>query len=122
MTRDEMIEQLATIEHERWADWQKHLHSKGERYTPEGENLASPHLLLDGMYVDALEYLTQLPYAQLTEEQKQSDREQVMRYWPFVVEFVDQWIRNNIDPSCDAWMDQMGTREVNRVLREARES
>ncbi|MCP1556618.1 hypothetical protein J2W78_004996, partial [Methylorubrum extorquens] len=30
-TLNGMIEQLAAIEHERWAHWQRYMHSKGHR-------------------------------------------------------------------------------------------
>lgn len=66
------MEQLAAIEHERWADWQAYLHSKCH-YHPTG--MVIPHELFDRWQRQIA-----TPYAQLSEAEKESDREQVRRY------------------------------------------
>lgn len=73
----DLIEKLAAIEHARWADWQAYLHGKCER-TPDG-GLTTP-----AGYVAALERQIATPYADLSDAEKASDREQVARYWPLI--------------------------------------
>lgn len=68
----ELMEQLAAIEHERWADWQRYLHSKCECTT---EGLLIPYALYDRWNRQI-----NTPYAELSEAEKESDREQVRRY------------------------------------------
>lgn len=73
----ELIEKLAAIEHERWADWQKYMHSRCAKIT--GDSLTIP-----GILVKQWERQIKTPYKDLTEKEKDSDREQVMRYFPLI--------------------------------------
>lgn len=75
--REQLLEQLAAIEHERWADWQGYFHSKLTR----NEN---GDLVIPAGYVTALETLIATPYAELSEEQKENDRREVRRYWHLI--------------------------------------
>jgi len=75
---DEAIETLANIEHERWSHWQKYMHEKGERQ-PDG-SLLIPHDL-----VAQWDRQIATPFAELTEDEKDSDRDQVRKYLPAVV-------------------------------------
>lgn len=74
-----LLEQLAAIEHERWAHWQRFMHGKGER-RPDGS------LVLPADLVAQWERLIETPYAQLTDKERESDREQVRRYLPVVAQ------------------------------------
>jgi hypothetical protein len=74
----ELFEKLADIEHQRWADWQKYCHSKGV-ITPTGD------LLIGKEFVERWERQIATPYSELSEKEKESDREQVMRYWHLIV-------------------------------------
>ena len=74
-----LLEQLAAIEHERWAHWQRFMHGKGER-KPDGS------LVLPADLVARWERLIETPYAQLTDKERESDREQVRRYLPVVAQ------------------------------------
>ena len=75
-----LIEKLAEIEHERWAHWQSYLHSKCTRN--EDGSLTIPKELVE-------RWNTQIEtnYFDLTEEEKESDREQVMKYLDYILEF-----------------------------------
>lgn len=75
----ELIEQLAAIEHERWADWQRYMHSKCESYSDGG-------LWIPAELVEHWERQIATPYAELSEREKESDREQVRRYLHLVTE------------------------------------
>lgn len=64
-----MLEALAALEHKRWSHWQRYLHSK---CVPDGQgNLTIPAELV-------ARWTTQMstPYADLSEAEKNSDREQ----------------------------------------------
>ena len=71
-------ETLASIEHERWAHWQRYMHSKAD-------------LQADGSMVIPAELVAQwarqidTPYNDLSPDEQESDREQVRRYLPAVV-------------------------------------
>lgn len=78
-TDAELIEKLAAIEHERWADWQKWCHKVlREQLNPNGCSNDLEDVLL------RWDKQIATPYADLSEAEKQSDRDQVMRYWPLV--------------------------------------
>lgn len=74
-----LMENLAAIEHERWADWQRYLHSKCSKM-----NLHGGALIIPAELVKQWERQIATPYADLSEKEKDSDREQVRRYWPLI--------------------------------------
>jgi hypothetical protein len=78
-TLDELLEALASIEHERWSHWQRYVHSK---CVPQGHDGA---LLIPADLVKRWEKQIATPYSELTAEEKESDREQVRRYFPLIV-------------------------------------
>lgn len=73
-------EQLAAIEHERWADWQRWMHAQCSQYELDSAALVIPPAL-----VQRWERQIRTKYEDLSEEEKRSDREQVDRYWPLLV-------------------------------------
>lgn len=78
----DLIEQFAAIEHERWAHWQRYLH---EQCTPGRDgSLTIPADLVR-------KWTTQMntAYADLTDTEKDSDREQVERYLPLIKQALD---------------------------------
>lgn len=72
-----LLEELASIEHERWAHWQSFMHEQGERQ-PDG------CLVLPAELVAKWDRLINTPYTKLTDKEKQSDRDQVRRYLPVI--------------------------------------
>lgn len=74
---DPLKEQLAALEHRRWAHWQKWMHSVCIRN--EDGSLTIPAVL-----VERWERQIATPYEALSEREKDSDREQVNRYWPLI--------------------------------------
>lgn len=91
MTKTELIEALADIEHQRWSDWQKHL-QENICFTDQTTGTA---LVIPTHHVDRYWRLIRTPYEDLPSEAlKQADRDQVMRYWPLFVEFVAEWMEN----------------------------
>jgi hypothetical protein len=78
MTPDEeLIEKLAEIEHTRWSDWQRWMHQCAVR-NPDGS------LTIPADLVTRWERQINTSYADLSEREKESDREQVRRYWDLV--------------------------------------
>ncbi|OLF39738.1 hypothetical protein [Psychrobacter sp. Rd 27.2] len=76
----ELIEKLAAIEHERWAHWQSYLHSKCKKNS-DG-SLTIPKEL-----VDKWDKQIATSYYELTKKEQDSDREQVMKYLDYIIEF-----------------------------------
>ncbi|NEK15066.1 hypothetical protein [Rhizobium leguminosarum] len=70
---DGLLDELAAIEHERWAHWQRYVHSKAERQ-PDGS------LLIPADLVARWEKQIGTPFDQLSNKEKNSDREQVQKY------------------------------------------
>ena len=74
-----IIERLATVEHERWAHWQRYMHGKASKQ-PDGSLLIPPDL------VKQWERQLATPYGDLTDKEKESDREQVRKYLPIIAD------------------------------------
>jgi len=74
----ELKEQLADIEHQRWADWQKYMHSKilpTEHYDS---------MQIETEFIERWERQIKTDYKDLSEKEKDSDRKQVDRYLPLL--------------------------------------
>lgn len=91
MKRDEaekllngLIDALAAIEHARWAHWQQYMHDRAERQT-DGS------LLLSSDLVRRWEKQIRTDYIALSEEEKESDREQVRKYLPTIAAALTDW-------------------------------
>ena len=91
---EELMEQLADIEHQRWADWQKYLHSKTKPYD---DYLDYGDMIIDVDDFNHWEDQIKTPYKDLTEKEKQSDRNQVARYSPIIKQFIHNQIEKAID-------------------------
>lgn len=76
---EQLVDELAAVEHERWAHWQRYVHDHCERQH-------------DGSFVIPAELAArweaqiETPYVGLTEREKESDREQVRRYLPVIID------------------------------------
>ena len=77
ITKEELFEKLADIEHQRWADWQKYVHSKCIKNS-DGT------LIIPKWAVEQWERQINTPYSKLIEDEKEKDREQVRRYWNLI--------------------------------------
>jgi len=74
-------ETLAKVEHERWSHWQRYLHAKC--VTNSDGSLTIP-----SNFAAKWSRQARTSYADLSESEKQSDREQVQRYLPIIAEAV----------------------------------
>lgn len=73
LTTRRMLETVAAIEHERWSHWQRYMH--GQCTAQDDGSLVIPAHL-------ATRWTRQMstPYSQLSEIEKDSDREQARKY------------------------------------------
>ena len=80
-----LFEKLAAIEHERWADWQKYMHTKvGEKHVEDICKCRNGDLVIPKELADQWERQMNTSYAELSEKEKESDRDQVRRYWDLI--------------------------------------
>jgi hypothetical protein len=79
----QLLEELAAIEHDRWAHWQRYVHDNGERQT-DGS------ILLPADLVERWERQINTAYNELSEQEKNSDREQVRKYFPLLERSLQQ--------------------------------
>ncbi|SRR6266567_834272 len=80
MTDKELIEQLADKEHESWARWMDYLFSKCEPL-PDGS------LVIPFPYVMRWRRQTETPYSGLSDNEQQSDRNEVAHILPTIREY-----------------------------------
>jgi hypothetical protein len=85
-----LIDDLAAIEHERWAHWQAYMHSKGE-IQPDGSLVVPPEL------VERWQSQIEEPFKKLSQAEKESDREQVRRYLPLIASAFEEYLRSSGD-------------------------
>lgn len=76
---EQNVERLAPIEHERWAHWQQFVHDQC-KHQEDGS------LVVPAELVARWQAQIETPYAELPEQAKESDREQVRRYLPTVID------------------------------------
>ena len=79
--KDELFEKLASIEHERWADWQRYCLDKLRDFLPTKDEEDGRLAIL----LEVWNFQIKTPYKDLVEEDKDKDREQVMRYWHLII-------------------------------------
>jgi hypothetical protein len=74
---DALVEKLAAVEHNRWSRWQRYIHGKAIRQS-DGS------LLIPAELVKRWERQADTTYEQLSDPEKESDREQVREYLPII--------------------------------------
>lgn len=81
LTRIESINRLAAVAHERWAHWQQYVHDQF-RLQPDGS------LVIPANLVKRWQRQSATPDPELTPSEQESDREQVHRYLPVIVDIL----------------------------------
>lgn len=76
-----LMEKLAAIEHERWADWQKYFF---EQCIPQNNDGKYVDLTLPIPKYERWNRQIKTPYSELSESEKESDRREVCRYFPLI--------------------------------------
>ena len=87
----EFVEKGAEIEHERWSKWQKYLHSKLSKNIEDADFFRLPTF-----YWERWERQIATPYSELSEQEKESDRDQVRPYIPLIEHIVLEAIKNSV--------------------------
>lgn len=72
--QEELFEKLSSIEHKRWSDWQKYVHN----VCIENDDGS---ITIPANYVKHWERQIHTDYKDLSQSEKDSDRDQVLRYW-----------------------------------------
>ena len=91
---NDLMEKLAEIEHERWADWQKWCHKVLR------ENCPSYDL---ERVLERWDKQIATSYSDLSEQEKESDREQVRRYWNLITPAPG--LREMVESAIKSWTD-----------------
>lgn len=101
--REEIIDKLAAIEHERWSHWQEYMFDCAIK--SGDDNIGIRTFSWPTAQVERWNEQMETEYECLTEEEKQSDRDQVMRYWPLIEKFLDQELdrRDKINQEDKDW-------------------
>lgn len=81
MTEQELIEALADKEHASWARWMAYLFSICEKDSDS-------NVTISGSLVKRWQRQIETPYAELSEREKQSDRDEVAHILPIIEEYA----------------------------------
>lgn len=74
---NKLVDELASIEHARWAHWQAYVHDQGVR-REDGS------LVLPAELVSRWDLQIATPYEELSSDEQAADRDQVMKYLPTI--------------------------------------
>jgi hypothetical protein len=82
------IEKAADLEHQRWARWQEYLHSKLQysEFKDDGTTMAC-YIMDAGDFEHWRKQIDQ-DYYELSEAEKESDRKEVRKYFPFIKDLL----------------------------------
>jgi hypothetical protein len=121
---EELIEKLADIEHQRWADWQNYVHQKLKYRERINQGERTAWYVLDPIWYERWEKLIDQDYSELSEKEKDSDREQVARYWLLIQEVRRQAkletleeARGWIGEDSNIWGEQKEFNATQAILR-----
>lgn len=82
LRQPDVLSKLAEIEHERWAHWQRYVHESC-RQQEDGS------LVIPAELVQRWERQIATPFSELSQDERDSDIEQVERYLPAVIEALE---------------------------------
>lgn len=83
MTTEELVEQLADKEHASWARWMRYLFQQCSPLQADGT------LVLPAALVTRWSRQVTTPYADLSEREKQADREEVAHILPIIAAYLE---------------------------------
>ena len=83
-----LIEKLADIEHQRWSDWMEYMFSCA--IISGDDNIKIRTLGFPTGQYENWKRQIDTPYLELSEKEKESDREQVRRYLPIIENLIIQ--------------------------------
>lgn len=83
LENEAFVDRLAAVEHERWAHWQQYVHDQCQR-TADGS------LVIPAQLVNRWSDQIKTPYTELSDAERDSDRDQVRRYLPLIIHALTQ--------------------------------
>lgn len=89
MTQEELIEALADKEHASWARWMQYLFSQCNKDLDW-------NMTISGSLVKRWMRQIETPYAELSEREKQSDRDEVEHIMPIIDKYVSDKLTNAV--------------------------
>lgn len=90
MTEDELIEALAEKEHASWARWMAYLFSRCTKNQDGSFTIFTDFAERWGRQIAT-------PYSDLSEQEKQSDRDEVAHILPIIEEYVNHLVRTRLE-------------------------
>lgn len=75
------VEEGANLEHDRWVRWQKYMFSKFEKDS-------NGNLIVPKEYVERWFRQIDTPYVELSEQEKESDRQETRNYLPIIKDIL----------------------------------
>ena len=84
---EKLKERLADIEHQRWSHWQRYMHSKIIPSDKDGISEIGTEL------IERWSRQINTDYSDLSEQEKQSDRNEVEKYFPIIQDFIEQELK-----------------------------
>lgn len=84
--REMFEEQMADLEHDRWARWQEYFFGKCEIQNPEDGYI---YMKLPTDLYERWKRQIEQSYLELSEKEKESDRIEVRKYYPFIDQIID---------------------------------
>ncbi len=118
MSEQDLIEHLAEKEHASWSHWMDYLFSRClEVGDKDGEGYES--YVIPRELVRRWQRQAKTPYVELTEQEKQSDRDEVAHILPI----IDEYMKHVIVAISNAQMEQGGVcLHPNAMMRVVKES
>ena len=100
--KQKIIEEFASMEHDRWAKWQSYVHKNlyniQENEPERWKELKNPHLkILPTELYERWERQIHTPYSELSDQEKESDRKQVYPYIKKMEELIAHAIQEERD-------------------------
>ncbi|SRR5260221_274543 len=102
MTEEELIEQLADKEHASWARWQAYLFSLCVNPADEYGAADTRSLVILAERVERWQRQIATPYADLSEQEKQYDRDEVALILPIINQYVTE--REPLSATSPSWV------------------
>ena len=116
---EEEIEKLADIEHQRWADWMEYMFDCAIK--SGDDNIGIRTLGFPTKQFENWERQIETDYKDLIEKEKQSDRNQVMRYFPIIQSLLsqrDKEVRKEIADKLERTLNESGQVDVVAFIKE----
>jgi len=97
----EFVEKGADLEHDRWARWQKYMHSKMSGAIGLSNKVEEYTLSVD--LWERWNRQIKTPYSELSEEEKESDRKETRNYLPLLRTSALELVKSVVEEELKRW-------------------